>query len=140
MPDRVIPADTTTATLRRPRAATLIAIAALVVAAAAASFAESCRALVLWATSHGLHGVWADLFAVQVDSFIAVGELALFVALADQWTTRSRALAWIVTILGLAASVAANVGNVAGHDFASRATAAVPPLAASAALAVGLGV
>ena len=45
-----------------------------------------------------------------------------------------------MTLLGLAASVAGNVGHVAGHDLASRATAAVPPMAAAAALAVGLGV
>ena len=37
-------------------------------------------------------------------------------------------------------SVAANVGRVGTSDIASRFTAAVPPLAASAALAVGLGV
>jgi hypothetical protein len=78
--------------------------------------------------------------ALQVDTFIAVGELALFVALADGWSVRSRAAAWTVTLLGLAASVAGNVDHVAGHDLASRATAAVPPMAAAAALAVGLGV
>jgi hypothetical protein len=37
-------------------------------------------------------------------------------------------------------SVAGNVGHVTGHSLADRATAAVPPLAAAAALAVGLGV
>ena len=140
MPDRVIPADMPATTLRRPRFAALIGITTLVVAAAAASFAESYRALVLWAVAHGLHGVWAGLFPIQVDSFIAVGELALFVALADQWSTRSPAGAWFVTALGLAASVAANVGHVAGHAITARGTAAIPPLAASAALAVGLGV
>ena len=83
MPDRVIPADMRATTLRRPRAAALIGITALVVAAAVAGFAESYRALVIWATTHRLHGLWAGMFPVQVDSFIAVGELALFVALAD---------------------------------------------------------
>ncbi len=37
-------------------------------------------------------------------------------------------------------SVAGNVGHVLGHSGADRVTAAVPPLAAAAALAVGLGV
>ena len=73
-------------------------------------------------------------------TFIAVGELALFVALVDAWAFRSRLAAWSVTGLGLAVSVAGNVGHVAGHDLASRVTAAVPPVAAAAALAVGLGV
>jgi hypothetical protein len=75
-----------------------------------------------------------------VDVFIAVGELALFVALADSWPPRSRYAAWTVTLAGLAASVAGNVGHIQVHSAAARATAAVPPLAAAAALAVGLGV
>jgi len=49
-------------------------------------------------------------------------------------------LPWIVTLGGLAVSVAGNIGHVAGSSLTSRATAAVPPLAASAAMAVGLGV
>jgi hypothetical protein len=118
----------------------LIAITVLVAAASAASFGESYRGLFLWAGHHGLAGVWAAGFPLQCDVFIAVGELALFVALADSWPVRSRAAAWAVTIAGLAVSVAGNVGHVADHSIASRATAAVPPLAAAAALAVGLGV
>lgn len=47
---------------------------------------------------------------------------------------------WAVALLGLAASVAGNVGHVAAHDLQSRGTAAVPPVAAFAALWVGLGV
>lgn len=71
--------------------------------------------------------------------FIAVGELALFVGLIDRWAPRSRLAAWAVTLTGLA-SVAGNIGHVTGHSPAVRATAAVPPLAAASALAVGLGV
>jgi hypothetical protein len=126
-------------TLRRPRRAALAAITVLVVAASAASFSESYRGLYLWAHHHRLSGPWAVAWPLQIDVFIAVGELALFVALADAWSVRSRFAEWTVTLLGLAASVAGNVGHVAGHDLASRATAAVPPLAAAAALAVGLG-
>jgi hypothetical protein len=122
------------------RRAALAAITLLVAAASLTSFAESYRALLDWASRHGLHGGWALVWPLQVDTFIAVGELALFVALADQWSVRSRAAAWIVTITGLAVSVAGNVGHVGSQDWASRATAAVPPLAAAAALAVGLGV
>jgi hypothetical protein len=122
------------------RRAALVAITLLVAAASLTSFAESYRALFLWASLHDVHGLWAAAWPLQVDVFIAVGELALFVALADRWAVRSRAAAWTVTLLGLAVSVAGNVGHVASHDWASRATAAVPPLAAAAALAVGLGV
>jgi hypothetical protein len=118
----------------------LAAIAALVAAASLTSFAESYRGLSEWAARHGLRGLWAYAWPLQVDVFIAVGELALFVGLVDRWTHRNRAGAWTVTLAGLAVSVAGNVGHVAGHALTSRATAAVPPLAAAAALAVGLGV
>jgi hypothetical protein len=126
--------------MKAMRAAALAAIAVLVAAATSASFAESYRALLDWASHHGVHGLWAGVWPLQVDVFIAVGELALFVALADRWNARSRAAAWTVTLAGLAVSVAGNIGHTGSHDWASRATAAVPPLAAAAALAVGLGV
>jgi hypothetical protein len=129
-----------TGILRVPRRAALTAIAVLVAVASAASFAESYRGLYDWSRGHGLSGLWAVIWPLQVDVFIAVGELALFVALADGWQRRSRIGAWTVTLAGLAVSVAGNVGHVGGHSLTSRATAAVPPLAAAAALAVGLGV
>lgn len=122
------------------RRTALLTIGLLVTAAALTSFSESYRALVVWADGHGLHGAWAILFPLQLDVFIAVGELALFVALVDAWPVRSRLLAWVVTVTGLAVSTAGNVGHLATHDVASRVTAAVPPLAAAAALTVGLGV
>ncbi len=126
--------------LRTARAAALWGITVLVAASTLVAFGESYRALYLWARRHGLSGVWAYFWPLQVDTFLAVGELALVVALADRWPPRSRAAAWTVTVAGLAVSVAGNVGHVAGHSITSRATAAIPPLAAAAALAVGLGV
>ena len=126
--------------LRVPRRAALILIAILIGVASAASFAESYRGLYEWARQHGLASFWAAVWPVQVDVFIAVGELALFVALIDGWRKRDRAGAWAATILGLAVSVAGNVGHIASHAAPDRATAAVPPLAAASALAVGLGV
>jgi uncharacterized small protein (DUF1192 family) len=126
--------------LRAPRLAALILIAVLIGLASAASFAESYRGLYEWAAHHGLPPFWAAVWPVQVDVFIAVGELALFVALIDGWTWRQRLGAWAATIVGLAVSVAGNVGHIASHAASSRGTAAVPPLAAASALAVGLGV
>lgn len=125
--------------LRALRAAALWAIGALIAAASAASFSESYRGLFLWAIHHGLAGFWAAAFPPELDVFIGVGELSLFVAMVDQWKRRDRAAAWAVSLLGLAASVAGNVGHIVAGDLASRATAAVPPLAAFAALWVGLG-
>ncbi len=142
---KVRPADVsrpaTTGVLRGARGLALAAIAALVAAASVASFMESFRALYEWAHEHGLSVRWSAVWPLQIDVFIAVGELALFVALVDRWQHRSRVLPWVVTLAGLAVSVAGNVGHV-GWDapVADKATAAVPPLAAAAALAVGLGV
>src|SRR5260370_3948219 len=101
--------------LRIPRITALWATASLVLAASGVSFAESYRGLFLWAHAHGLAGPWAAIWPLQVDVFIAVGELALFVALADQWPVRSRAAAWTVTLAGLTVSVAGNIGHVPGH-------------------------
>lgn len=135
-----VTAATATGILGGLRTAALALVAALVIAASMVSFAESYRGLYLWAHRHGLAGVWVAIWPVQVDVFIAVGELALFVALVDRWKTRQRGAAWLVTVAGLAVSVAGNVGHVTGHSLTVRATAAVPPLAAACSLAVGLGV
>jgi len=129
-----------TGILRGPRRAALIVISCLVAASTLVAFGESYRALYLWASRHGVPGGWALVWPAMVDTFVCVGELALFVALTDRWAHRSRLFAWSVTLAGLSVSVAANIGHVASHALTSRATAAVPPLAAAAALAVGLGV
>jgi hypothetical protein len=79
-----------TGILRVPRRAALAAISVVVAAASAASFAESYRGLYDWSHGHGLSGSWAVIWPLQVDVFVAVGELALFVALADGRERRSR--------------------------------------------------
>lgn len=118
--------------LRVARAAALWAIAIIIAAASGASFAESYRGLYVWALHHGLSGFWAAAFALQVDSFIGVGELVLFIATVDQWRLRHRAGAWVVALLGLAVSVAGNIGHVGATDAQSRGTAAVPPASSAA--------
>ena len=66
------------------RLAALAAIALVITAADASAFAESYRGLWLWATHHRLAGLWAAAFPVQVDAFIVVGELSLFIAMTDR--------------------------------------------------------
>lgn len=126
--------------LRGARTIALWAIAVLIGTASGAAFAESYRGLLAWALRHGLAGFWAACFPLQLDLFIAVGELVLFVAMVDGWKVRSRTGAWAVSLTGLAVSVAGNIGHLAVADVQSRATAAVPPLAAFAALWLGLSV
>jgi hypothetical protein len=115
-------------------------LAALILAASLVSFSESYRALWEWCSHHGLGGNWAIIWPIQIDVFIAVGEIALFLALAYGWSARSRCLPWTVTLCGLAASVAANVGHAPSADWTFKLTAAVPPVTATAALAVGLAI
>jgi Protein of unknown function (DUF2637) len=129
-----------TGILRGPRRVALMLIATVMAAATVVALAQSYRALYDWARSHGVPGGWAAAWPLQVDTFLVVGELALFVALVDRWTLRARMPAWLVTLGGLAVSVAGNVGHVHTHDLLVRATAAVPPVAAALALAIGLGV
>lgn len=115
-------------------------IAVIVTAASAASFAESYRALLDWAAEHGLPPFWAAIFPLMIDSFILVGELALFIAMARVWSLKRRLTAWAVTVTGLLVSVAGNVGHVQGDLLSVRLTAAVPPVAAFASLLVGMAV
>ena len=129
-----------TSILRGPRRVALAIIALVLAAASVVALAESYRGLYDWAKGHGLPGGWAAVWPLMVDTFLVVGELSLFVALVDRWPARARIPAWAITGAGLAVSVAGNVGHVHGHDVLVRATAAVPPVAAAAALAVGLGV
>jgi hypothetical protein len=129
-----------TGVLKNARTAALWVIAVLVTLATATSFGESYRGLYLWDTHHGLSGLWAYLGPLMVDTFVAVGEAALFVSMTDRWEKRDRLGAWTVTLVGLVVSVAGNVGHVTSAGLADRLTAAVPPLAAASALAVGLGV
>lgn len=116
----------------------LWAVALVVAAASVAAFAESYRGLLVWAQHHRYAGFWADVFPLQVDTFILIGEIALFVATVDRWRLRSRVGAWVAALVGLVVSVAGNIGHVGAHDLQSRATAAVPPVAAFAGLWLGL--
>src|ERR1039458_8727863 len=115
------------------------AVTGLVIVTAAASFTESYRALYEWASHHGVAGFWVAIWPLQIDTFIAVGELALVAALVYGWSRKVRASWWSITLAGLAVSIAGNVGHVAAGDLATRVTAAVPPVAAAVALAAGLG-
>lgn len=69
-----------------------------------------------------------------------MGGTRLLVGLIRGWQRRDRIAGWTVAGLGLAASVAGNVGQAASGNWTVSLTAAVPPPAAAASLAVGFGV
>jgi hypothetical protein len=127
----------------RTRRAALYAIGAIAILASANALAHSYAGLYDWAVHHRLTGWQAKSWPAEIDVFLAVGELALYVAYLDGWPARQRLWPWTTALTGLAVSVAGNVGHIQaqpGHPviLADRFTAAASPLAAFAGLSVGL--
>jgi hypothetical protein len=127
----------------RTRKAALYAIGAIAILASANALAHSYAGLYDWAIHHRLTGWQAMSWPAEIDVFLAVGELALYVAYLDGWPARQRIWPWATALTGLAVSIAGNVGHIqAGPDqpviLADRLTAATSPLAAFAGLSVGL--
>lgn len=122
----------------RTAAAWLIGIIAAL--AAAVSLGQSYRGLFDWALHHAMiPEPWAALWPLMVDTFLVVGELWLLICSIDQAGWKDRIPAALITLAGLAASVAGNIGHVGfSAPPAVRWSAAVPPLAAAAALGVAL--
>ena len=127
----------------RARRAALYAIGAIAIAASVNALAHSYAGLYDWAVHHRLGGWQAMSWPAEIDVFLAVGELALYIAYLDGWPARHRTWPWATALTGLAVSVAGNVGHIQalpGHPviLADRLTAATSPLAAFAGLSVGL--
>ena len=125
------------------RKAALYAIAVIAMLASANALAHSYAGLYDWAAHHRLTGWQAMTWPAEIDVFLAVGELALYVAYLDGWHMRQRIWPWVTTLVGLVVSVAGNVGHIQplpGHPvlLVDRLTAAASPLAAFAGLTVGL--
>lgn len=127
----------------RTRRAALYAIGLIAILASANALAHSYAGLYGWAVHHRLSGWQAKSWPAEIDVFLAVGELALYVAYLDGWPARQRIWPWITALTGLAVSIAGNIGHiqpVPGHPviLADRLTAATSPIAAFAGLTVGL--
>ena len=127
----------------RTRRAALYAIGLIAILASANALAHSYAGLYDWAVHHRLSGWQAMSWPAEIDVFLAVGELALYVAYLDGWPTRQRVWPWTTALTGLAVSIAGNTGHieaVRGHPvlLADRLTAATSPIAAFAGLSVGL--
>ncbi len=127
----------------RTRRVALYAIAGIAILASANALAHSYAGLYDWAVHYRLTGWQAMSWPAEIDVFLAVGELALYVAYLDCWPARQRIWPWVTALTGLAVSVAGNVGHIqAGPGqpviLADRLTAATSPLAAFAGLSVGL--
>ena len=127
----------------RTRRAALYAIGAIAILASANALAHSYAGLYDWAIHHRLTGWQAMSWPAEIDVFLAVGELALYVAYLDGWPARQRIWPWTTALIGLAVSIAGNVGHIQPEPgqpviLADRLTAATSPVAAFAGLTVGL--
>jgi len=128
---------------RSARATALTGIAVIISTATTVAFFESFDGLYRFAAGHGLSGFWSAVWPLQVDAFILIGELTIFVGIVDRFDIWGKALAWIATLGGTVVSVIGNVLHVSvahSHDLVWLGTAAVPPVAATAGLMIGLQV
>ncbi len=127
----------------RSRQVALYAIGTIAILASGNALAHSYAGLYDWAAAHRLTGWQAASWPAEIDVFLAVGELALYVAYLDGWPARQRVWPWAAAIVGLAVSVAGNIGHIQAQPgrpviLADRLTAATSPIAAFAGLAIGL--
>jgi len=127
----------------RTRRAALYAIGLIAILASANALAHSYAGLYDWAVHHRLTGWQAMSWPAEIDVFLAVGELALYVAYLDGWPARQRVWPWATAVTGLGVSVAGNIGHIQAVPgqpviLADRVTAATSPVAAFAGLAIGL--
>ena len=127
----------------RSRRLALYAIGAIAILASANALAHSYAGLYDWAVHHRLGGWQAKSWPAEIDVFLAVGELALYIAYLDGWPARQRIWPWATALIGLAVSVAGNIGHIEAQPgqpviLADRLTAATSPIAAFAGLSVGL--
>jgi hypothetical protein len=125
------------------RRVALYAIGAIAILASINALTHSYAGLYDWAVHHRLTGWQAMSWPAEIDVFLAVGELALYVAYLDGWPVSQRIWPWATALIGLGVSVAGNIGHIQaepGHPviLADRLTAATSPLAAFAGLAIGL--
>lgn len=128
-------------TLAGTDAAAVTAIGVIAVATTAGALVQSYRGLLDWALHYArIPAQFAWFWPGMVDSFLVIGELILLVAAIRGLSGWAHAWGWALTMTGLAASLAGNIGHVGwSAGLAVKLSAAVPPLAAAAALGTGLG-
>ena len=115
----------------------------ITVGATIAALGLSYRNQLDFATQRGGYPFWAGLFfPLIIDSFVIVGELRVYSATARREKLRIKAWAWLLTLGGLAASMAAGMARtgLAWPPTGQMLAAAVAPLAAAASLGTGLGI
>ena len=82
----------------RTRRAALYAIGAIAILASTNALAHSYAGLYDWAVHHRLTGWQAMSWPGEIDVFLAVGELALYVAYLDGWPVRQQIWPWTTAL------------------------------------------
>lgn len=72
---------------------------------------------------HRLGGWQAISWPAEIDVFLVVGELALYVAYLDAWPWRQRVWQWVTAVTRLVISVADNAGHIQPLPAASMTPA-----------------
>ena len=72
----------------------------IAIAASVNALAHSYAGLYDWAVHHRLGGWQAMSWPAEIDVFLAVGELALYVAYLDGWPARHRLWPWATALTG----------------------------------------
>jgi hypothetical protein len=116
------------------------AIAAMVVVLDVAAFSQSYRDLMLWATGHGVNWPWAGWWPLLIDAPVIAGELWLFQATKRNAGWMVKAGAWTLTLGGLAASIAGNIGHEGRVPWTTMLTFAAAPLVAAGGLFAGMSI
>lgn len=124
-------------TLTSLRTGIVRGVTAIVVTSTVASTIESYMGLRAWAIEHSIVGFGADIFPLFIDSFALAGEGVLILAYIDHWRTRARVVPWVILTLGLAVSVALNVGQIRSTDDLTLITHGTFPVAMWLSLLVG---
>src|SRR5258706_15179313 len=96
----------------RTRQVALYAIGAIAILASANALAHSYAGLYEWAVHHRLAGWQARSWPAEIDVFLAVGELALYVAYLDGWPARQRVWPWVTALTRLGVGIAGDVGHI----------------------------
>jgi hypothetical protein len=99
----------------RTRRAALCATGVIAIAASVNALAHSYAGLYDWAVHHRPAGWQAMSWPAEIDVFLAVGELALYVAYLDGWPARQQMWPWATALTGLAVSVAPLTGAGCGR-------------------------
>src|SRR2546429_2841840 len=95
----------------RTRRTALYAIGAIAILASVNALAHSYAGLYDWAVHHRLGGWQAKSWPAEIDVFLAVGELALYVAYLDGWPAPQRIWPWTTAVIRLAGRGAGDNGH-----------------------------